>query len=378
MKAKIEIIFVVFFISLIFLPYLFAHRTKEERVSDMENRMLSEYPSLFVDNSININYLSEFEDWLQDNLRGRTLFVEFYSTMQYQFFERIVKDNVIQGKNGWLFSRDEILEYQHLNLLEQDELDLYVQNMQKLSDYLKKKEIAFYYMQCYDKAIVYPEEYAEGIQQVGDISRADQIISALQDKTDIRLIPIKETLQRMVNQEIYYKYVDLTHWNERGAYWGYHCLMEEIKKDFPQVQVLEENDYEIEEVLGDTYLYGFRYPLTESFPVYKKKVENAEEITERTMNRWDFLHYKEHTHDYENISSQNDLKILLVGDSFIRQFIKDDIAESFSCTLSIDWMNIMILDEVVEEYKPDIVVLECAQFPLDAVIPLIEGMDFVE
>ena len=63
-----------------------------------------------------------------------------------------------------------------------------------------------------------------------------------------------------------------------------------------------------------------------------------------------------------------------MGDSFIRQFLKGDIAESFHETLSIDWINLEILDQVLEIYEPDILVLESAEFCLDNTIPLVAEM----
>lgn len=125
-------------------------------------------------------------------------------------------------------------------------------------------------------------------------------------------------------------------------------------------------------------LYGYEYPMVEKCPVYRIKEQKAAEITEATKERWDFLHCKEHTHDYENPSCGNDLKILLIGDSFIRMFLKDDIAESFSATLSIDWLNIPILDEVVDEYQPDIVVLESAQSALKDTVELVSQVDYIQ
>lgn len=102
------------------------------------------------------------------------------------------------------------------------------------------------------------------------------------------------------------------------------------------------------------------------------------EITSQTTDRWDFLHFKEHTHAYINESCENNLRILVLGDSFIRMYIKDKIAESFYETLSIDWLNIPILDEVVEEYQPDIVIIESDQSALNDTIGLINQVDFIE
>lgn len=59
-------------------------------------------------------------------------------------------------------------------------------------------------------------------------------------------------------------------------------------------------------------------------------------------------------------------------------FLKDDIAESFRETLSIDWLNIPILDEVVDEYQPDIVIIESAQSALKDTVGLIQEVDFIK
>ena len=45
--TKINIIFIVIFVSAITLPYIFAHRDTEVRVSDEENRELAAYPVLY-------------------------------------------------------------------------------------------------------------------------------------------------------------------------------------------------------------------------------------------------------------------------------------------------------------------------------------------
>lgn len=89
------------FMMMIFLPYLFAHRVGEQRVSETENRMLSSYPSLVIDGKWNPFFPKEFETWLQDNLRGRTVMVELFSTLQYNLFDRVVKSDVLQGKK-WM------------------------------------------------------------------------------------------------------------------------------------------------------------------------------------------------------------------------------------------------------------------------------------
>ncbi|MCM1156632.1 MAG: hypothetical protein NC314_06570 [Roseburia sp.] len=379
MKRKINIIFIVIFILGISLPYLFAHRDKEGRISSMENRTLAAYPSIRTEEGgLNKGYLTEFEEWLNDNLRGRSLMVEVNSAMQYLLFERIVKSDTMMGVKPWLFVNEEdmIREYQRRNLLSEEELLQYTGKMQEISDYLKEQGIAFYYFQCYDKEEIYPEKYVKGINRIGTFSRADQIVQALAEKTDVNQILIKDTLLAHKEEMIYFQYVDLLHWNEKGSYYGYQALMERLRDDFPMIPLLREEDYNITQREETTEFYGFEYPYTESVPIYSVKEPQAREITEETQDTWDFLHVKEHTHEYSNESCENNLKILVLGDSFVRMFLKDDLAESFCATLSIDWANIPVLAEAVEVYQPDIVILESTQKALGNTISLVSQWEW--
>ena len=69
---------------------------------------------------------------------------------------------------------------------------------------------------------------------------------------------------------------------------------------------------------------------------------------------------------------------MVVGDSYIRQFLKEHIAESFRETLSIDWINLTNLDKVLEIYEPDIVIFESAEFTLNYTIPLVNEISYSE
>ena len=381
MKQKLNAALIIIFMICITMPYLLAHWDKDGRVSSMENRTLAKYPSVCLeDGSMNREYLAQFEEWINDNLRGRAAMVEVNSALQYELFDRIVKSDVMEGKEHWLFVNDPdmIMDYQNLNLLSEQELEQYVENMQGISDYLKERGIAFYYLQCYSKSSIYPEKYVDGINRIGTVSKADQIVNALQEETDVAQILVKEPLLEQADELIYFQYVDTLHWNEKGSYIGYQVIMNKLQEDYPQISILKESDYDILEEERTMDLYGYKYPMTEMCPVYRINNQKATEITETTQERWGFLHYREHTHNYTNPSCGNDLKILLIGDSFIRMFLKDDIAESFSETLSIDWINMSILDEVIEEYQPDIVVLESAQSALKDTVELVNQADYID
>lgn len=379
--TKINIIFIVIFVSAITLPYIFAHRDTEVRVSDEENRELAAYPVLYdKENGWNTSYIENFDEWINDNLRGRTEIVKINSTLQYKLFHRILRDNLVAGKNDWLFNKsdDLVTEYQHVNLLTDDQVGEFTSNMQAFSDYLGGRGISFYYMQCYEKESIYPNEYLQGVKQLGNISRTDQVVDGLKTKTDINVIDCKiDLLNHAKTEQVYYKYAD-NHWNDYGAFIGYQDLMKRIQIDYPRIKVLDKNDYNIENIEQSVSLYGYQYPYSDISPEYRIKNPGAVEITDTAKKNWADLHVQDFIHEYANNSSGNSLRILLVGDSYIRQFLKDDVAESFSNTLSIDWSNLDNLDSVIDRFRPDIVVLENTEMMTGNVIDCVNRMQFLK
>ena len=55
MKKVSNMLLIGIFMLIITVPYLFAHRDFEERVSDTENRMLAAYPRILDENTKKIN-----------------------------------------------------------------------------------------------------------------------------------------------------------------------------------------------------------------------------------------------------------------------------------------------------------------------------------
>lgn len=381
MLKKIEWLMCVLFVAIITIPALLAHREKG-RISDMENRYYADAPSLFTDEgSFNQNICGDFDSWIEDNLRFRNTVMKVNANVQYKLFQRIVKEDEKANSEGELFFADKpkIEEYQHKNLLSDEELTIYLTQLENINQYLKNQEIDFYYLQCYEKESIYPEKYLEGINQLGDISKAQQVTQAIDEKTTVKQIPIYGTLMEHKNEGIYYRVLDSGHWNERGAFWGYTALIDKIKEDYSNIASASEEDYDIGLEESKRIIYGMEYPYPEKSMTYTiknpKAVEKELEDVNPEMNQ--LIIYKEYTHYYENDEAGNDYRILLIGDSFVRQFIKDDVAEHFSKTLSIDWLNISQMDKVVKMYQPDIIVLESSEYMLTNTVPCISDVKFV-
>ena len=140
-----------------------------------------------------------------------------------------------------------IKDYAHVNLRSDYYVQLFGDSYQTTADWLEEQGIAFFYVQCYDKHSIYPEQFTRAVKQIGDVSKTDQIIGYLENQTKVNTISLKKPLLEAKGQyEVYSNWGDPSHWSERGAFVGYQYIMEQLQKGLGcELKVLQEQDYVI-------------------------------------------------------------------------------------------------------------------------------------
>lgn len=355
-------IFVFLFFLMILIP-VFTINFKET-VSKAENRKLAGFPGIYRDDGgINTDIIEDFEDWINDNIGFRSNFVMLNAKIQYYVFGVLPSScDTILGPEGELnyATADIIRSYQHLDMMTEDELLTYAMRLKYLNDYLEARGIQFYYMQCWDKQSVYPEYFPENIIQHGAVSRTDLITSVVEEGTDICVINPKQALIDAKDEyDTYSRWGDATHWTQRGAYIGYRLLMDTINsRNAGKYKVLATDDYDIKITdQGDT-LFGciHKEEMLENFRIASPHAYFTDEEP-LWLSEWS---YKSRL-VYYNDDVDNDDTLLVFGDSYLDNFLYDDLAESFHKVVFI-WGN-YILDwsRIIEYYNPDIVLMENAE-----------------
>lgn len=363
--------FVIVVWGICFLPFLLAHRERD-RVSDDENRYYANFPAIWVENSWNKNFSVEFDNWISDNAKFRTLYKSFLMNMEYNFFRHLEMDGVKIAENNDIFdtTKERVDLFQGRDLFGEDELSLFGQNLHDLQEKIESQGMAFYYLQCHDKATMEAIHYPKGAIQYNTVHKGEQVEQYLLEHGKINVIPVFDVLKEAnTKRPMYYQYVDFVHWNDEGAYLGYRAIIEKMKSRFPSLRELEESDYKIEVSNISRNYSGLEYPYQETWNGMMVGAARAEE-TEIMFN--DSLYYKEHTHYFQN--SQKDIRLLMINDSFGRMFLKNSLAESFGELLTVDLSNLQQIDWIIEQYKPDVVLLECVEINLDNVFSMIEKM----
>ena len=360
----------------LFFPFLLAHR-EENRVAEGENRYYANVPHLLNESGeFNVEYMEEFEAWINDNARFRSIFREMKVSVLYKVFNYLDLENVRPGTNFELYASSEaaIDTIQGRNLLSDHEKYVYEENLYNLQNWLENQEIDFYYMQCYDKMTVFEEEYPQGVVRYDTEYIGENTEKYIMQKNRVNIVPLHDKMNEEARkQNIYFKYTDWCHWNETGMYLGYEELMKKISEKHPEIDYLRMDDYNIIQHQEYKDVYGFQYPLEEVYEEYEIKNRHAVEKESRFYDR---LYTKSWTYYFENPDREK--RVLVINDSFIAMKMKYHLAESFHECLSMELTNLSNISWLVEEYKPDIVILECLELNIPRVEEMLEKLEVIQ
>lgn len=363
-KKICNYIFIAVVFVVLTVPFVFTNWTSGG-ISESENRALAEFPDLFINGKLNNSFPAQFDIWYADHLGFREEMLSFNASRQFEMYNKLLATSEYHiGPYGDLnyADNDMILDYAHANLLTEEELVKLGQSYQIISDWLAEKGIDFYYVQCYSKHSIYPEQFRDDIEQIGDISKTDQVIFWLQENTDVNVIYLKPTLleAKANGYEVYSNWGDPTHWTDRGAYIGYLEIMKRLNTDYGNIfPVLQEEDYNIT---------IFDIGMTLNNVIHEADYVEAFEIREPKAQKKSYSFFQDHFDEWErhseweNPTVDNDMRLMLMCDSFIKHFTVEDFAESFS-EVGLIWSDYFLdMGMAVDTYQPDVVVYETVEW----------------
>ena len=360
-KKVLSIIFIILFLLMIAVP-LTATFFQHEEIAVEQNRMLVPPPQFLNEKGrINKTFTQNFEEWVNDHIGFRKEFVNQNGRVRYYLFHRFPIDRqTLLGPGGELnyANIDTIRDYQHKNLYPESYLQKTAESLETISDFAEENGAKFYYYQCWDKHSIYPEYFPKELLSYGEESKTDQVIKMFEETTDVSIISPKQELEDgKAEYETYSRWGDPTHWSPRGAITGYRKLMEALNEDAAEpCPVLMDEDYEISWTDQGLTLYEtiHQKDLLEKFDIRDPKAKDTKEkLTLFADDR--------RSRFYTNPAAPNDSRLVIIGDSYFDYYIIDDIAESFHETIFFWGDHLTDLKEIVQEYGPDILVVENAE-----------------
>ena len=270
--SRIDIVMLAVFFALLFVPM--SHISDAEK-SEQENRMLAKKPQLTIDNKVGNNYGVQFDAWYNDHFFGRDAMIYLYNYMKFFISPNGENDKAMIGKNGFLWGKNynAIDMYRNNNLFTNEELEVAGKHISKFVKDAKASGIKnVYFMLSNDKESMYPEYYPSYIKKVGKVSRLEQLLSYIHKSyPQIKFLNFRDKFEDIKKENIVFCKTG-THMNMIGSFYEYYFLVNEIKKDYPKLNVLTLKDFDIK-ISDDINQHGLDLDIYKKFfilPRYSK------------------------------------------------------------------------------------------------------------
>ena len=266
-----------------------------------------------------------------------------------QFFPLNVNNDVIIGRDGWLFlyGENEIECYQGSNVLSQEEMQVWVDKINNLQSICDAKGKELYIYIAPNKSSVY-YKYMPTVDIVNSWRRIQQLYEYVNTNCTTPFIyPLEEELVATGRYQVYYKYD--SHWNHTGALFGVNALYEKMG-----VPYQDPSAYIVGPTMAERYdLYSYMgvpdsaitYDDAEMLIDYKPDIVVDGLNIQAKINR-------------TTSNGQIDKKLCLLGDSY-REAMMPYIAKDFThCSfIHRDYMN-SAKDDIK---NADIIVIEAVE-----------------
>lgn len=193
-----------------------------------ENRETAGVPVLFEEDGINAYFLNDAGKWFEDHFAFRNETVTGYAMLLGKGFGVSSQERVIVGKDGWLFYKDSLADFQGTEQMTERQLFDVAHSMAMIQEYAQKNGIQFAFTIAPNKNSLYgsymPYYYQPFRKSKGNMERLKKYLQA----EGVNYIDLYEMLSS--KEQILYHKRD-SHWNNEGAALAADKILSCIEKE---------------------------------------------------------------------------------------------------------------------------------------------------
>ncbi|WP_411328680.1 alginate O-acetyltransferase AlgX-related protein [Anaerofustis stercorihominis] len=326
-----------------------------------EKKELSKFPSIKKEESINIRYLPELGDYFTEHFAYRQELVSLNSYLYTNLFNVSNTDNVIAGRNNWLYYKDSLKDYIGKDIMSDRAIFNVINNIAMMQQYVQNKNKEFIFTIVPNKNSLYYENMPYYYKKVSNDNNLSNLNKEIK-RQNINYVDLKSIFEK--NKNILYLKRD-SHWNNKGALLAYNSILN--KKNIKHYyydgnEPNKQNDY-----IGDLNLMvypKFSVPEENYYYDYKqyKYVTDTKSVEEPII---------------KTKSSYGKNNLLMYRDSFGNTLIPFMSGAFKNATYSkLVPYNIT---EDLKSSKADVVIIEKVERNIDEfsnMPPIIEGLKF--
>ena len=242
-KKKSIILIIIFFIVSVLPGGVYFFIGEYVDVKNYENRTLSLKPVFTIKNYE--TFPMEYESYYNDNIPFRNQLIKLNNSIDYFIFKQSSSDDVVIGKDGWLFYRGDTNPVKqsmgYWELFTDKKLETIADNLMSSKKILESMGIEFVLYIAPNKETIYKEKIPDYYKLKSEKTCTDQLVNYLKENTDIRVVYPKEELLQAKSENtdrLLYHKLD-THWNYAGGYIGSVSLAKELGKNMPSIDFVD-------------------------------------------------------------------------------------------------------------------------------------------
>jgi alginate O-acetyltransferase complex protein AlgJ len=197
-----------------------------------ENRELAPFPRIDPSWTSIASFPANLGLWFDDHFGFRSRLVRWYGESRLFLLGVSPSAAVVKGQDGWFFYGDDkaIEDYAQVEPMTPEELANWRAAVVRARDWVGTRAAAYVFTIAPDKHVIYPEEMPSTLARVGEVSRADQLFTTLQD-TGLA-VDVRPSLFEAKARERIYHQTD-THWNDRGGLVAYQRIIDAARMRVP-------------------------------------------------------------------------------------------------------------------------------------------------
>jgi len=323
-----------------------------------ENRALVEEPKFDI-NKLD-DYTENYDSYYSDNFSLRTNLISLLNKGEFNVFGVSSKPGLVTvGKDGWFYATKSKGFYENAFVFNKTIMRMIRKELTYRNDWCEENGIKYYTAIVPNKMNVYPEYLPRTVFKKGKFGRTDQLVG-LDSDPNINIIDIrKNVLKHKKDGPLLFQKSD-DHWTDYGAFFGYEAIIKRVAKDFPEIKPQTLDEFTIGSIQKDGNMAKI-LGLEEEFPEKYVVLNRIEPSTVKPGVRFGYKTDGQVSQNEVEIVKVNvngePLKCLIIRDSFTLKMVPF-LDQHFESTTYIhdEWRG-RLRKDVIETYKPDIVIV---------------------
>jgi hypothetical protein len=359
----------------------------DKSISESEKRTLAPKPvmsQLFSDFE---GYRNSVEDYWGDHIGLRELLITGYSAIKVLVFNISPNDWALLGKDKWIFywgagsnnyTADRDFSGRHK--ISRTRLDRWYINHMATLEHMRTKGAEYALFIAPNKQSIHPEFLPYKIRQKSGKTILDQFAEYLEGKNAEGFYDLRADLLALKQSGPVYMRTD-THWNHEGYVLAYRKIIEWARQHADGIPVSRsDQEFELEHIpamTGDLGgMVGFASYFAETSALATLKAPCAVQVENISLQKYGAQPQKQaRRYRCKTVTK----KLLFIHDSFGR-WIAPLLAEHFKETITSNFGSPIVLDALIEEFQPDIVINLRVERQLLSLFPDYPGVtdDFIK